>query len=322
MTVSNVMNNRPVSESTRKQVLEAMRLLNYQPSAIARGLNRKPMDTLGIVLPHTYHSPTSHPYYAPVLDGIMAAAVVLHKDVTIYTGNLCSEDGVGFRRYRDGRADGLIMIGRAIPKSQVQSLIDVGLPIVTIGNYYESPEINTVGIDNGKSMAALVRHLADLGHERIAFLEGVDDEVDAGPRLGAFFDAVEAAGLRRDLAHAQFPGFTAPKIQQAVDVITAMPLSKRPTAVCAFNDELALATIEGLARAGIRVPEDISVTGFDDTPAAIAGNVTTMRQPMRKIGMRGAQILVDVLRGDVSGPICETFETEIVVRGTTGPVKA
>jgi LacI family transcriptional regulator len=320
MTVSNVMNNRPVSEATRKQVLEAMRELNYQPSAIARGLNRKPMDTLGVVLPHSHQSPLSHPYYAPVLDGIMAAAVSLHKDVTIYTGSLWTEDGEGLRRYRDGRTDGLLLVTPLAQPSLVRALLEVRVPFVCIGAYPDEPEVRCVTIDEVKAARQHIGHLVELGHRRIGYFSIGEDTTFRGPRRRGFEQALQEAGIPFNPDYVWHGGTSRNRVRQSVGTLGAMPRDQRPTAVCCFNDDIAMTFIEELTAAGIRVPEDLSVVGFDDIPAAEQDGLTTTRQPMREIGARAAKFLTDLLAGEAGeDERTISFDTELIVRKTTAP---
>ena len=319
MTVSNVMNNRPVSEATRRQVLEAMRELNYQPSAIARGLNRKPMDTLGVVLPLSHQSPLSHPYYAPVLDGIMASAVSMHKDVTVYTGSLWTEDGEGLRRYRDGRTDGLLLVTPLAQPSLVRALIEVRVPFVCIGAYPNEPEVRCISINDAKAGLELVEHLAGLGHKRIAYVSIGDETSWRGPRRLGFEAAMDRFGLAVDPANIWHAGSSRARARQHAEACATAPKDKRPTAIYCFNDDIAMGLIEELASLGIRVPEDVSVTGFDDVPLATAAGLTTQRQPMRDIGAHAAKVLVDLLAGQAEEQRTVYFDATLTIRTSTAP---
>lgn len=322
MTVSNVMNNRPVSEATRRQVLEAMRELNYQPSAIARGLNRKPMDTLGVVLPHTNQSPLSHPYYGPVLDGIMASAVSLHKDVTIYTGSLWTEDGEGLRRYRDGRTDGLLLVTPLAQPSLVRALLDVRVPFVCIGAYPDEPEVRSVSTNETKAGREIVEHFAGLGHRRIGYFSIAEDGSFKGPRRIGYEQAMFDVGIPLLPQLMWFAGTTRSRVRQCAADIVASPKSTRPTAMYCFNDEIALNLIDDLAAAGLRVPEDISIIGFDDIPAAAPAKLTTQRQATREIGSHAAKLLTCLLAAQNEEPRTVHFDATFMVRSTTAPPPA
>lgn len=317
MTVSNVMNNRPVSEATRKQVLEAMRELNYQPSAIARGLNRKPMDTLGVVLPHSQESPLSHPYFGPVVDGIMAAAVSLHKDITIYTGSLWTGDGEGLRRYRDGRTDGLLLVTPLAQPELVRALLEVRVPFVCIGAYSADPEVRFVTSDDARDCHRIVDHLAGLGHRRIGFFSIGKEGAFKGPRCEGYQKAMTAVELPLNDDWIWYDGLSPGRVRRMAEAFASMPIDTRPTAVFCFNDEIAIAFIQHLATLGVKVPEDVSVTGFDDIPAAEKHGLTTARQPMREIGARAARLLTEVLDGEADLPRTVYFESDLVVRTST-----
>jgi DNA-binding LacI/PurR family transcriptional regulator len=319
MTVSNVMNNRPVSEATRRQVLEAMRELNYQPSAIARGLNRKPMDTLGVVLPHSNQSPLSHPYYGPVLDGIMAAAVSLHKDVTIYTGSLWTEDGEGLRRYRDGRTDGLLLVTPLAQPSLVRALLDVRVPFVCIGAYPIEPDVRCISTNDAKAGREVVEHLAGLGHSRIGYYSIAEDGAFKGPRRTGYERAMSDLGLELPQSAMWFGGTNRARVRQCAAELASAPKNERSTAIYCFNDEIALTLIEELAALGLRVPDDLSIVGFDDIPAAASAGLTTQRQPTRDIGSHAAKVLTAILAGQDEEPRTVLFDTTFMIRSTTAP---
>ncbi len=317
MTVSNVLNNRSVSDSTRALVLEAMRQLNYEPSAIARGLNRKPMDTLGVVLPKAFQSPLSHPYYGPILDGIMSSTIELHKNVTIYTSSLWNEGGDGLRRYRDGRSDGLLLVTPISQPSLVHALLEVNIPFVCVGAWNDG-EASGVRIDNTLAEYIVTKHLIDLGHRRIAFVGGYE-RGRASMRLNGYLRALDEAGVDESQRFEYHDGFVRETACAHATTIANLPAHRRPTALCCYNDEIALWMIDDLGRNGLRVPSDISVAGFDDSSEAVRANLTTMRQPMRLIGATAARMLVDILNERIIGPKTEVLDTELVVRRTTAP---
>ncbi len=319
MTVSNVLNDRPVAASTRDLVLQAIRDLNYQPSAIARGLNRKPMDTLGVVIPHVYQSPMSHPFCGPIMDGILGAAVNLKRDVTFYTSVLWSEVGEDLRHYRDGRTDGLILITPMAQKELIRGLLDVRIPFVCVGSYWADPGVNDVCVDDVASEEAAVRHLVGLGHRRIAFIEGVDNPDLMSPRRIGFLKALVEAGIPPEDRRILSSGFSRSHVAAQAAMLAGTPPEDRPTAITCFNDEIALMLLDELLQAGLRVPEDISLVGFDDAQGAAEAGLTTLRQPMRQVGARAAQMLVDLLADRITPPQSVRLSTELIVRSSTGP---
>jgi LacI family transcriptional regulator len=242
MTVSNVLNNRrTVSDTTRAEVLEAMRRLNFQPNAIARGLNRKPMNTLGILLPNAFQAPTSHPYYSLVLDGVMEAAVARHTDVIIYTGSLWTEDGDSLQRYRDGRSDGLVVVAPPPDSNLLPALLDSHSPFVCIGDYVPLPGVACVYVDDVQSEKDLVEHVIALGHRRIAMLCGAADVVRCvDSRTEGYRQALAGHGILVDERLILRGGFEESTIRPRVEAIVAMPPSVRPTAICATNDRSPL----------------------------------------------------------------------------------
>jgi LacI family transcriptional regulator len=320
MTVSNVLNDRgSFTEATRAEVLAAMQRLNYRPNAMARGMNRKPMNTLGVVLPNAFQAPTSHPYYSLVLAGIMDAAVELHLDVITYTGSLWTEGGSSIATYHDGRSDGVILVAPYWKGSLIPALTAADVSFVCIGDYFEQPEVSCVFVDDVGSEEMLVDYLVEQGHRRIAMLRGEEIVQCVGRRAEGYRRSLIKHGLEPKPSFDLRGGFEEGTIAPRVENLAALPPAARPTAICTTNDEMALTAVAVLRRIGLRVPEDVSVVGFDDTRDSGAAHLTTMRQPIREIAHRAACVLKGMLSGELEGPQKEAFETELVIRGSVTP---
>lgn len=319
-TVSYVLNNsRAVRPETRERVLAAVRRMDYSPSAVARGLSRKRMDTLGVVFPRAAESPVTDPYYAPVLDGILDVATRRRQNTTLFTGEVWEDAAHSIPVYRDGRCDGLLLIAPTLDSPVVDALVETSVPFVVIGSRTDDERLTRVDVDNAAAAAEVVSHLIGLGHRRIALLS-------REPLRGTFV-AQRVEGWRRALAAAGLPEmtpeFTAgegePHFRPAVDRLLALPPAARPTALFVTRDEDALAVLECLQASGVRVPQEMSLAGFDDLAIAAGADppLTTVRQPLREVGRAAADLLLARILDGAPAGAARILPTELVVRAST-----
>lgn len=319
MTVSNVL-NRPelVAEETKQRVLQAVKELNYTPNAIARGLIRGQMDTYGTILPPLFESPLTHPYFALVLDGFMIAAIKLEKNVTVYTGATWQDEISVASRLKDGRCDGLLAISPNVNSRILEMIAEYHIPVVVVGCAIDDDRISALFVDDVLGEESITSYLIQLGHRRIAMINGDYNARCVLPRLDGFKNAVKAGGLSMADCPILDSGFDKASIEPAITHILNLPLKSRPTAICCTNDQVAFHVLEILAERGINVPNDISVVGFDDVKDAARStpSLTTMRQPIREMGERAGYTLARIIEGE-STPGHEVFPTELVIREST-----
>jgi len=293
-TVSNVLHQTaPVAEDTRRRVLEAIEELGYRQNEVARSLKRQATRTLGVSIPDALN-----PFHATVALEVERRA---HRDgfavLVAETENDPENEADQVRALVGRRVDGVIFpavtAGSAIPSE----LLDRGVPVVVVSFEGSDARLGTIVVDEAAAMDALVGHLVELGHVRIAFAHsGAHEEsVDTRP------EAMRAALARRGL-------------EPVANLDDA-------TAVCCTNDVIAIALMDELEGRGRRVPDDVSVVGFDDIP--IAGHrridLTTVRQPAREMGRQAAEMVLAAIEG--RRHVAERVElpSELVVRGSSGP---
>ncbi|HEV2472757.1 MAG TPA: LacI family DNA-binding transcriptional regulator [Chthonomonadales bacterium] len=322
-TVSYVLNNGPrtVRSETRERVLQAARELNYRPSAIARGLRRNRMDTLGVVFTDQNAEPVGDPYFAGVLGGFMSVAAANRQNTTLFTGDIWSRAGHGLPVYTDGRCDGLMLVSPPRSSPLVSGLLETGFPFVVVGDVYADTRIATVDVENYHSAKSAVEYLISLGHRRIAILSGPDENLSTGRRLDAYRDALIQHGLPVDERLILPGGFsTQSGYWRAKRLLQGEP---RPTAVFAIFDSVAFGAIRAIEEAGYRVPEDISVIGFDDVAAAefCRPALTTIRQPHREIGACAAELLLGEIDGRAAPQRQVLFSAELAVRASVMPAR-
>jgi len=320
-TVSNVLNNgpRPVKPETRQRILAAMRRLDYHPSAMARSLARRRTHTLGIFFGVVEASTiVLNSYSADVLQGVLIAAAEAGFNVTHYT-NRWRDAEHSLADFRDQRSDGLIVVAPTTDSDMITTLATIRLPLVAVSWPSERGGVPSVDADDRAGTRQAVQHLLDLGHRRIAHLMGHANLVSAVARRDTFLEVMQEAGLTPE------PGFVLPG-QYSVEsgrenAMRLLTCPKPPTAIFAGNDEIALGVLETARELGVRVPEQLSLVGYDDRPAAalVSPHLTTVHQPFIRIGEHAANLLVRRIEGEEIAPITHWLTPELVVRDSTAP---
>jgi LacI family transcriptional regulator len=319
-TVSSVLNNKKgeVSAETSRRVLEVVRRLGYRPNAAARGMTGKRSYTIGIADRYsTLDAPDQ--YKAQILEPLTHAVRSAKYDVLYYSGH--PEKIGGFPAFLDGRSEGLVCFTGSIPDEEIAAIKQSGLPIVFIAEP-QAQDIRQssayVDVENEKGGFLATSHLISLGHKRIGMIQGfgVSGNLD---RLAGYRRALDMAGIpfNESLLYPEIAWEQSP--EDAVQTMLRQPVDERPTAIFCFNDVLALATMTAAQQAGIAVPEELSIIGFDDLPTAAVANptLTTVRQPLSQIGKRAVEILIGIIEGQIPSDYHEILEPELVVRGST-----
>ncbi len=315
-----------VARATQERVLEAARRLEYHPSGVARGLARGRMNTVGLVLYYEQPSVTSDPYLGPCLDGVLAVHKRDHQNTVLFTKSSWEEALAHLPSYCNGYCDGLLLMLPRTDSAIVGELAARDLPFVLVGDSRDDPDglLCCADVDNVAAAEAAVGHLIALGHRRIAAFCGDTVFCSSGQRLDGYRRALEAAGIPFDPSLVR-PGTYFPRPGAVEADVRALwderPESERPTAVFGFNDAIALAAADALRARGLRIPADVSLIGFDDVPAAAAADppLTTVRQPIRAIGERAAELLLARVNGEAEPGRRALLPGEIIFRATTAP---
>ncbi len=318
-TVSRVLNDSPrVSESTRARVRAAIEALDYRPNPLAQGLSRGRCQTLGVVVPFFTHASA-----VERLRGVVAALDGSRYDLVLFNVESPVHRDEHFATLtRRDRADGLLIMSLPPPPSSLHRLASSGVPTVLLDSRGSGvPVVVTDDVEGGR---LATRHLLDLGHRRIAFLG--DDPgnplgfTSSGARETGYRETMEAAGidiLPEDVLHG-------PHVRAVARDLTAQMLATpdHPTAIFAASDTQALGVLEAARAAGLDVPGDLSVVGFDDVEVSSYAGLTTVRQPLFESGHRAAELLLESLAAE--DPLGESeyqLDLELVVRSTTAPPK-
>jgi DNA-binding LacI/PurR family transcriptional regulator len=312
-TVSRVLNDVPVvSEDMRDRVHDAIACLGYRPSSAARSLSLGRSQAIGVVAPFF-----TSPSVVERLRGVAERARESGYGLMLFDVEAAEQRAAAFTEFaRRDRVDGLLVISLPLSDEDVDAFDRERLPVVMVDCGH--PRIPHVVIDDARGGELAAAHLLERGHRRIGF---VGDEPD-----GAFgFTSSEdrRRGFERALRRAGIP--PAPELEcrgrhgRAPARALAEELLRRPdrpTAVFAASDTQAVGVLEAAHSLGLRVPEDVAVIGFDDIEIAEPLGLTTVRQPLRQSGARGADLLLGTILGDRGGEPA-LAELEVVARRTT-----
>ncbi len=306
-----------VSPATRARVLEAARTLDYVPNALARGLHKSHVPVVGVIV----HDITD-PYFAEVVRGVEDAAAV--GGVLVIT---CSSDRISEREHsyvrllRSMRASTLIFAGSGLVDpvlnveigKHVEAMRAYGAAVVRLSPHADGEA--DIGVDNAAGVARMIVALGELGHRQIAFLAGPSSLYVSHQRLAGYRRGLAEAGLPYDERLVVSTGFNREGGALGIDALLASGVPF--TAVSAANDLLALGALERLAGLGIRVPNDLSVAGFDDiqTASMATPGLSTVRLPLHEIGRRAYAYAEALLAGRQPDP--QVLPTELVLRGST-----
>lgn len=313
-TVSRVLNDTgyPMRPETRQRVLEAIEELDFHPSPLARGLLGKPTQTIGLIIPDI-----SNPYYPLLSRGV--------EDVASdhgYTVIFCNTDRsiAKVRRYvevlREKQADGFIFAGGGLETAgEPFPAEDLGQKVVLVGRHrWPFPSVQ---VDNVRAAYEATAHLVQLGHRRIAFIGGPANLTSARDRLRGYHQAVLELGAAADDTLIREGDFRSQSGYESALSLLGTP--DPPTAIFAANDRMAIAAMAAAFDAGRRVPQDLAVVGFDDTPIAsyVRPSLTTVALPSYEMGASAARLLLKLLSGGATEEIV-WLPTRLVVRQSSG----
>lgn len=314
-TVSRVLSGSvPARPQTRERVLAAARELAYSPSGVARALKRQETRTLGLLV-----TDLGNPFYPEVVRSVEEAAH--ERGYGLVLCNAADDPGREIA-YLDllveRRVDGIIVASSRATRRHVDALASAPIPVVLVNSGASGSGLPTIDTAHRRGARMAAEHVIALGHRRLAHVTAPASNAAAGQRVNGVRDAMRAAGLRsEDLCVVQGDGHVEGGANAAADVVAA-----GATAIVCYNDLTAIGVLRALRMRGLRVPEDVSVVGFDDIEMAAWTDppLTTVRQPVTEMGRLAVGWLTEAL-GDQQAerrpPAVRHLEPSLIVRGST-----
>lgn len=313
-TVSRVLNdNKKVRESARLAVLAAIDELNYQPNVFASSLAGGRSKTIGIITQYI-----ASPFFDLILRGILDEMSTGDYHPLFADGQWqVDRERQSVKMFIERRVDGLIILGGVLPEAELAGISE-RLPLIVIGRNIPTIQANCIPLDNFGGAYTATQYLIQQGHRKIVHLTGILRHEDAARRLAGYRQALADAGLAVD-EHLIVEGdFSEQSGVDAIEQLLSAGLSF--TAVFAANDQMAMGIRLALYRRGIRVPEDVSIIGFDDQPAStfLTPPLTTIGQPALKIGRSAAERILAKIHDRPEE--VQTFKAKLMIRDSVSNI--
>ncbi len=303
-----------VAEPTRLRVLEAVEALSYVPHSGARSLSTNRTDTVGVILPDLFGE-----FFSELIRGMDVAARAAGLHLIVSSSHDDASDAAAAIRSMRGRVDGLIVLSPHLDAANLAANLAGRLPVLLMNGGNNEAGRPSIVVDNIGGARTAVEHLLSLGHRRITHIGGPQGNLEARDRQAGYAEAMRAAGCTPTVVAGNF---TQASGHQAMRDLLAEGV--RPEAVFAGNDMMAVGALLAMQEAGVRVPDDVAVVGFDDVPIAglVRPALTTLRIEIAETGRRAVERLVTLIAAaarpdDPSADACEIITPRLVVRQST-----
>jgi LacI family transcriptional regulator len=314
-TVSHVINNtRAVSDTSRQRVMQAMEELDYRPNAVARSLRRRKSNSIGMIVPDS-----ANPFFAEIARAIEDASFTENYSVI-----LCNSEGDLEKQQSytniliENRVAGILFVAAGVSTELVNDLWRRQVPLVVVDREVPGAEVDTVLTNHVQGGRLATQHLIDLGHRRIACITGNSQVSPSFERVDGYREALEENGLIYDERLVLKGDFQYESGYKATQQMLQMAV--RPTAIFACNDLMAVGCMSAAIELGLRVPDDISVVGFDNVRLASFTNplLTTVAQPKYEIGRLATEMLLARIANPEAKPRFVRLSTDLRLRNSTG----
>lgn len=319
-TVSRVINNSPyVSAQTRQRVLAVIEAEGFAPNPAARALVTQRSQVIGVVIPQIPAIVFEDAYYFPsLLQGVSAVTSQHDYAMLLWLGQSCEEEERFYKRIERNRLmDGVIIASAPSDDPLIEHFLRTNTPFVLVERAeHHRDRISYVSVDNISAAQQAVMHLIRLGRRRIGTITGRLTIADGRDRLEGYRRALYEAGLPLDNALIVEGDFTHRSGYEGMKCLLAQGVD----ALFAASDITARGALLAMQEAGVRVPDDVAVVGFDDLPTArqVTPPLTTVRQPIEEKGARAAELLIRLIEGSLQGPQQILLPTELVIRQSCG----
>lgn len=313
-TVSRVINgDEKVSSKTREKVNAVIQQYNFQPNLAARGLASKKSGILGLVIPEQVSKLFSDPYFAQLIHGVTTACNEKKYTVMLWLAEPEYERSTITQILHNGLIDGVIVTSMIMDDPIVQSLHESEMPFVLVGRHPKL-DVNYVDVDNIQGGMDATAHLLRSGRKRVATITGPLNMIAGNDRYLGYLKAHQQFGLEADPSLKVEGSFTENSGYESMKIL----LPRNPDAVFAASDMMAIGALQALREAGKKVPEDISIVGFDDIQlsAQVAPPLTSIRQPSDQMGAMAVETLIECILHPQPQTRHLLLSTELVVRSS------
>lgn len=309
-----------VGQATRQRILDAAKQLGYTPNLVAQSLALKRTGVLGFVFPYSHAFVDRNPFCTQIMAGVFEAAVDTQCNLMLHTALGDDWNAADDSALIDARVDGLLLILPTQNSPVVARCRRERFPFVAVCYQPSSNEDFTVNADDFAGGRLAAAHLLGLGHRRIAHLVGDLFVATAAPRLAGYRAAMQASGITPDPDWVVPAGFNSQGGYQAMKQLLALPLYRRPTAVFAANDQCAEGALLALKEAGLRVPDDMAIVGYDDTWYAERAQpaLTSVRMPIAYMGGYGVRLLLAQVKKEKIPERQITLPVSLTIRHSCG----
>ncbi|MBN1993712.1 MAG: LacI family DNA-binding transcriptional regulator [Anaerolineae bacterium] len=315
-TVSRVLNDNPsVSDATRQRVLAAIEALNFTPHSIARRLSLQKTLTIAVIVPFF-----TRPSYVERLRGVEYLLADTEYDLILYNVETTARRDACFRSVpRRERVDGLLLVSLSPRDTDAEHFLQSDVPTILIDGHH--PQFSRVVVDDVAGGYMATQHLIDLGHRKIGYVSDLFENpfnfVSSRDRYTGYRQALDKANIPLQPEYHRQGEHSREKARELTHELLALP--DPPTAIFAASDIQAIGVLEAARDAGLDVPQDLSVIGYDDIEIAEYFHLTTIRQPLFVSGIEGVELLLESIATPPPTPHRVVLPIELITRNTTAP---
>lgn len=314
-TVSRVINNYPhIRPEVREKVLSVIQETGYQPNLIARSLAANESKVIGLVIPSIINAVFTDPYYPKLTQGIAQACNELGYTLTLMLFHSPEEERQNARRIiNKSLLDGIIITADILDDPIVPELLETDVSFVQVGRPQQTEKVNYVDTENVYGGELATSHLIKLGYQRIGQIATAKNTAGIDRHTG-YQKALASYGIPYDESLVGYGDFS----RESGYVAMKQLLPHKPEAVFVHSDTMALGAMQAIREAGLSIPDDIAIIGFDDLPPALLAEpkLTTIRQPIHQTGMMAVELLLDVIKNGTQPPKKRILPLELVIRGS------
>ena len=322
-TVSYVLNDGPrsVLPETRDRVQKMIDQFGYKPNAAARSLRGVKTSTFGVVFPHEGIEPFENEYFSEVLNGILRVSSERKQVLMLFTGMSWEEVEQNVPTFCDGRCDGFLFLAPPANSRFLTDLTNRNKSIVLLGTRAWGIPVSTVDADNVQGARLATRHLIELGHRRIGMITSDETSTSSPERLSGFRQEMASAGIEVDESLITAGHYSRRVAEEAAKKLLSNRAASGLTAIFCAHDSVAESVLRVALELGMRVPQDLSIVGFDDLPLTTKTDppLTTVHHPLRLIGATAANRLLELIEEPSLEPRERLFDVHLVERASTSP---